>query len=212
MSASSIPGIPFPDTALAEDARALAEAHSPDFLYHHVMRTYAFGMLIAQARRLELDREQLFLGAVLHDLGVTRAGLGPQRFEVEGADWALRFLLERGYPEAKAEVVWDAIALHTAMGIAHRKRPEIALVHLGAGVDVIGQGLEALPRDAVEAILAAYPRLGFKTQMLEALLDTVRANPGAGRHTFLMDAARSCIPGFSCPTFPELLAGAPFVE
>jgi hypothetical protein len=34
--------------------------------------------------------------------------------------------LRWGLSEERAEIVWDAIALHTSVGIANRKRPEVA--------------------------------------------------------------------------------------
>lgn len=51
---------------------------------------------------------------------------------VDGADVAAGFLEDRGLDGERARVVWEAIALHTSLGIAHRMRPEIALTHAGA--------------------------------------------------------------------------------
>ncbi len=85
----------------------------------------------------------------MHDLGLTDAFNGEQRYEVDGADAAKAFVCRHGLGEEKAEVIWDAIALHTSIGIATRKRPEIALVHLGASLDVFGMGLETLSPDLV---------------------------------------------------------------
>lgn len=212
MIPGEIAGIRIPDSAIARQATELAREASPAFLFHHVLRTYLFGSLLAEQRGLALDEELFFLGAVLHDLGVTERGHGPQRFEVEGADWAHRFLLEQRYPNERADAVWDAIALHTSVGIADRKRPEIALVHQGASADVIGLRLDELPMDRVEQVLAALPRLDFKRAIVDAFVDTVQANPGSAVHTFTMDLARACVPDFACPTFPELIAAAPFGE
>ena len=50
-------------------------------------------------------------------------------------------------------MVWDAVALHTSRGIV--KRPEIALVSAGAGADVVGFGVEQLPKEAVAQVIAA---------------------------------------------------------
>jgi UTP:GlnB (protein PII) uridylyltransferase len=77
---------------------------------------------------LKCDRELLYLGAIMHDLGLTERFDAEQRFEVNGADAARAFVLEHGLSDEKAEIVWDAIALHTSIGIAVRKQPEIALV------------------------------------------------------------------------------------
>lgn len=209
---AEIAGVRIPDSRIAQDALALAREASPEFLLNHTLRTFVFGSLLAERRGWKVDAELLFLGALLHDLGLTEAHRAPSRFEVAGADAALRFLRERGYPEARAEVVWDAIALHTSLGIADRKRPEIALVHLGAGVDVIGLKLDEIAPAALEETLAALPRLGFKDCLVAALAASVRAAPGSAVHTFLLDLARHEVPGFACPTFAELIRAAPFAE
>ena len=75
---------------------------------------------------------------MLHDLGLTEEFAADKRFEVDGADAAVRILQDRGYPESKVRVVWDAIALHALGDIADRREPEVALVHMGAHVDVMG--------------------------------------------------------------------------
>lgn len=54
------------------------------------------------------------------------------------ADAASRFLHAHDYPKAKTDIVWDAIALHSSADIAERREPEVALVHFGAHVDVMG--------------------------------------------------------------------------
>jgi hypothetical protein len=63
----------------------------------------------------------------------------------------------------RADRVWEAIALHTSAGIASRMAAEIALVHLGAGLDFLGLGLDQVPPQLLEEILTSYPRLNFKS-------------------------------------------------
>ena len=212
MIAHEIAGIRIPDSTLARQALEQARDASPEFLLNHVLRTYWFGSLLAEQRGWTHDPELFFLGAVLHDLGLTEQGRGPQRFELEGADRAHRFLLAQGQPKERADVVWDAIALHTSLGIAERKRPEIALVHLGASADVVGLGLAELPGERVAQVLAALPRRAFKRSIRDAFVATIEANPGSAVHTFLMDVARSCVAGFACPTLVDLVEAAPFPE
>jgi hypothetical protein len=78
-----------------------------------------------------------------------------QRFEVDGADHARKFLVNRGFPAAAAETLWTAIALHTTPGIPGRMAPEIATTHLGVLTDVIGFGLDELDRAQPGEILTA---------------------------------------------------------
>src|SRR5258706_8361638 len=136
-----IAGIALPDSSLAQKASQLAFRVSSPVVWTHVLRTYVFGALVGNAQKLHYDEELFFLAAVLPDLGLTPEFRGAQRFEVVGADAADAFLKDQGVSAERREVIWDAIALHTSTGIASRKRPEIALVHIGAGVDVVRRGL-----------------------------------------------------------------------
>ncbi|MFD0392518.1 HD domain-containing protein [Streptomyces nogalater] len=104
------------------------------------------------------DRELAFVATVLHDLGLVEAFQTPsERFEVDGADAARRFLHRLRVPAGRVDVVWDAIALHTSAGIAARKRPEIALVSVGSALDFTGNGLDRIPADVLAEVLGNFP-------------------------------------------------------
>lgn len=165
-----------PDSPLARDASRLVRDVSPAFLYQHALRTYAFGDALGRRDGLRYDRELLYLGAVMHDLGLTKRFEGGAPFELNGADAALRFLLAHGYPPDKAAIVHEAIALHL-VAAAEQKQPEVALVRLGAGMDVTGSRLEDLPQTTVHEILEAYPRLGFKRAFLAVVTDQAHRTP-----------------------------------
>lgn len=189
-----------PDTPVCVAAMELARAHSPAFLFNHVMRTYAFGRSAGELRGAQVDDEALFLGSVLHDLGLVEAFIKDDRFEIDGADAAADFLSRQGYADAKIALIWDAIALHTTPGIPQRKQPEIALVQLGAGIDVGAIPRSILSPEAVEIILSEYPRLGFKKAMLEAMAAVVKRKPMTGVINLMGDVGRDmaqlAIPGF----------------
>ena len=189
-----------PDTEICIAAMELARDHSPPFLFNHVMRTYAFGRDAAAMQGAQYDREMFFLGAVLHDLGLVEKFIGEGRFEIDGADAAADFLSRRGYSDKKIAVIWDAIALHTTPVVPQRKQPEIALVQLGAGIDVGGIPRSLVTPESVEIILAEYPRLGFKKAMLEAMGAVVRRKPMTGMFNLMGEIGRErehlTIPGF----------------
>ncbi|MGT2489191.1 HD domain-containing protein [Methylobacterium oryzae CBMB20] len=135
-----------PDSALSRKAAELAaRAHAPALL-NHVHRTWWFGEFIGRRHSMKYDRELVYVASLLHDLGLSHRHAGDKRFEVDGADAAGRFLREHDYPADKAELVWDAIALHSSADIADRREPEVALVHFGAHVDVMGLRLDEIPR------------------------------------------------------------------
>ncbi len=189
-----------PDTALCVAAMELARDHSPPFLFNHVMRTFAFGRDAGALQGAQYDHEMLFLGSVLHDLGLVDEFMREDRFEVDGADAAADFLSKRGYSDAKIAVIWDAIALHTTPGVPQRKQPEVALLQLGAGIDIGAIPLNLVTPESVEIILAEYPRLGFKAAMLEAMAAVVRRKPMTGALNLMGEIGRERdhlpIPGF----------------
>ena len=94
-----------PDTPVCIAAMDLARDHSPPFLFNHVMRTFAFGRDAGALQGARYDPEMLFLGSVLHDLGLVEAFIGEDRFEIDGADAAADFLSRRGYSDAKIAVI-----------------------------------------------------------------------------------------------------------
>lgn len=202
-----------PDSEIAKKATQLVAEVSSKSLYHHCVRTYLFGEILGKRDGLKYDRELLYLGAVMHDLGLTeKFDSGEQRFEVDGADAAQAFVLEHGLSAEKAEIVWDAIALHTSSGIASRKQPEIALVHLGAGADLFGMGLEDIAPETIEKVIDSYSRLGCNKVAMELIISQIKQKPQAAALTWMADFGKCHVHGFTCPTFAELICNSPFDE
>lgn len=166
-----------PDTDLTRQAHDFLFATESAVLAGHSVRAYLFGRALGEARGLrpgaDYDDEVLLLACLLHDLGLTEAGDGDQRFEVDGADRAASFLRDRGLDEERVRVVWEAIALHTSLGIAHRMRPEIALVHAGSGADVVALGADALPDGLADRAHAAFPRMDAGRALTDAILGQI---------------------------------------
>jgi hypothetical protein len=171
-------GFPFPDSPVAQAANQLVLEVSPPFLYSHCVRTYVFAHALGNRERLHYDQELLYLGALLHDLGLTERFDDDHPFEIAGANAARTFLLQQGIPAEKAELVHQAIALHLSVE-AEQQRPEIALVHFGAIMDARGYRLEDIPAEVVQQTLEAYPRLGFKQGFAEALTIQARKKPAS---------------------------------
>lgn len=71
-----IAGIAIPDTQIVADATELVRAAENDLLYHHSRRVFVFGALQGRRRGLVPDLELLYVGALFHDLGLTRR-VGP---------------------------------------------------------------------------------------------------------------------------------------
>ena len=85
------PDLTEPASPIARAAADLARDASPPFLFNHGARTFAWACLIADRDRIAFDRELLYVGAILHDIGLTGAFDGPRCFENEGAAAATSF-------------------------------------------------------------------------------------------------------------------------
>ena len=205
-------GIEVVDTPLVHDAIELARSASEPYLFNHAMRSWLFGVLVAEGARPAPDPELLAVSGILHDLGLTNRYSAQERFEVDGANAARAFLKERGVPAHHIQVVWDAIALHTTRSIALHKEPEVAMTHSGIAVDVIGAGLDRIPQDRVRAILAEFPRLLMKKQFQERLCGLVRQKPATSYDNLLRDIGMQYVAGYTAPTFADVLENAPFAE
>src|SRR5277367_4738996 len=212
----SVAGVKIPDTALCKAAVDLLESSSPEFLCTHCLRTYVFGSLaVERLGRSVADEEAAFCGAVLHDLGLVPPYRRDNRFEVDGADAARRFCSDHQVSPERADLVWKAIALHTSPGIAMRMADEIALVHLGAGLDFLGLGLDQVPPQLVEEMLSKYPRTNFKAEFRKLLVEHCQHNPAAQVLTWTDDIARTAgctLQGQPIPTASQLMLAAPYDE
>ena len=206
----TIRGIIAPDSDLARKAAALAEQAHSEVLLNHVHRTWWFAEFLGQKREMKYDRELLYIASLLHDLGLSASHAADKRFEVDGADAASRFVLANDYPKSKAEIVWDAIALHALVDIADRKQPEVALVHFGAHVDVMGLRLEEITPSLIDDTLALYPRIGMKAAFTEALAEVARKKPHTAIGTGLADIARRLVHGLEIPNVCDIIHAAPF--
>jgi HD domain len=202
----TIAGVEIPDTHLVRDATELVREAASPLLFNHSRRVYLFGMLQGRQRGLKPDPELLYVGGMFHDLGLTdRYCTTHQRFEVDGADEARRFLTSQGIPEDAATNVWTAIALHTTPGIPEFMTPEIACVTAGVETDVLGIGYHDLDPADVDAVTTAHPRPDFKRQILAAFTNGFKDRPDTTFGTVNADVLEHFVPGFHHADFVEVI-------
>ncbi|WP_242902131.1 HD domain-containing protein [Actinomadura terrae] len=202
-----------PDTDLTRAVHDLAFAAELRALAHHSVRVYLFGRALGEARGLRpgdaYDDELLFVACLLHDMGLTEQGDGDQRFEVDGADLAAGFLEGYGVAPDRIRVVWEAIALHTSVGIPPRMRPEIALTSAGAGADIAGLQADRLPDGYADRVHAAYPRLEPGGGLTHLVVDQIVRNPRkAPLGTLPYEIARQLGADIPLPSWTEQVGGA----
>ncbi|HZC11151.1 MAG TPA: HD domain-containing protein [Mycobacterium sp.] len=199
-------GIEIPDTPLAREITEYIRDTEDDLLFNHSRRVFLLGALQGQRRGLQPDLELLYAGAMFHDIGLTEGyRTSMLRFEVDGANAARDFLLERGIDESAARKVWLSIALHTTPGVPEFLDPEIALVTAGVDTDVLGIGRSDLSSDAIEAVTAAHPRPDFKNRILRAFNDGMKQRPDSTFGTMNADVLQHFDESFVRENFVQII-------
>jgi hypothetical protein len=208
-----IAGVEIPQTSAAVEATRLVEESVTPLLFHHSRRVFIFSSFQAQALNLDADPELLYLASLFHDTGLVPPFSEPeQRFEVDGADNARKFLLEHGFSAADADTVWQAIALHTTHGVASRMGPVIAATHLGVLTDVVGFGLGDLDPALVEEVTTAHPRDNFKNGFLQAFHDGIKHRPDTTYGNMMADVLDHFVPDFRRASMVESIIGSPWSD
>src|SRR5258708_37591342 len=128
-------GIKVPDTALVHDAIDLSRSLLEPFLFNHVMRSWLFGIVLAESAAIAPDAEILAVAAILHDLGLTERYNGQNRFEVDGANAARAFFKERRISAQQTQPVLEAIGLYTTPTLALHKETARLIDHSVIAVD-----------------------------------------------------------------------------
>jgi hypothetical protein len=209
----SIAGVDIPDTKIIREATDLVRIAADNLLYHHSRRVFLFGALHGRRLGLDFDPELLYVGAMFHDLGLTplyrREG---QRFELDGADEARRFLQAHGVPAESVRKVWEAIALHTTPEVPWRMEPEVALVTAGVETDVLGIGYHYLDLQDIQTVTAAHPRPGFKKAIVDAFANGFKDRPDSTFGTVNADVLEHRVPGYRHIDFVEVIEGSDWPE
>jgi HD superfamily phosphodiesterase len=174
-----VAGISVPDSTIARAATQLVRDTEDDLLYNHSRRVFFWGALAGERRGLKYDPELLYLGAMFHDMGLTKAYSSPNlRFEVDGANAAREFMKGYGVPERDIEDVWTAIALHTTPGIPEHMRPTIALVTAGVEMDVLGVGYHNFAHEQRDHVCVHHPReANFKESIIDHFAEGIIKKP-----------------------------------
>jgi HD domain-containing protein len=208
-----IAGIAIPDSSIAQQATELLLEHGTEFIYNHSLRVFLFSSLNARRNSLSYDPELLYVSAVFHDLGLTKHYSSPDlRFEVDGANAARSFLQSHGLPQQSLQRVWDAIALHTTIGIAEHKEAEVALLYSGVGLDVMGEGYENLSEANREEIIQAFPRNDFKKNIIPTFFSGFEHKTETTFGNIKADVCAYMIPNFHRKNFCDCILHSPWSE
>jgi HD domain len=211
--ADLISGIRIPDSKIAREAAELVRQYETEMLFNHSVRVFVFGAMKGIRQNLKFDPELLYIAALFHDLGLVDAyHTETKRFEVDGADAAREFLKSRGISDPKADLVWEAIALHTTPGIPQYMRPEIALTNAGVLVDVVAIGYDEYTPEQRRQVIAAFPRGDFKNEFIKVQTCSALKKPPTTFSTVNFDFIEDHDPTFHKPNACTRIRNTPWVS
>jgi len=173
-----------PDSPLSREAEQ-ACADQPAAIVAHSYRTWLFGRALAVVDRSDLDDELFYCGSLLHDFGIAQPTPG-RDFTLASTERMMRCAADAGVADDRAELLGDAICVHTTPGVSLEKDGTLGC-YLQWGAMVDGAGLriwDVSPANVAEA-LGRYPRIDFKRQLIALMRAEAQAVPG-GRFGLLV--------------------------
>jgi HD domain len=167
-----VAGVRIPDSRAAIEAEQLCREESPPMLYAHALRSYFFAWLLGKRDGLRFDEELLYVGCVLHDIGLTSAHEDPVRsFEYVSADVAAELAERHRWELTRRYTLHRAVVLHMALSIMPTELPEVLLLEAGVACDVTGRRIDEISNRALREVVGRYSRADFK-RGFAALLDS----------------------------------------
>jgi HD domain len=171
-----------PTGPLVDASLALVRSTESAPIADHSIRSFLFARLVAEhegsSSDAAYDEELLFAATVMHDLGLGEQARGQARFEVEGADLAAAVLRGQGVADSDIDRVWEAIALHSSIGLAERRGLLTYLTYKGVFIDA-GRIADAVAGELRNEVLNAYPKPTEGPYIAEAIISHAKRSPAA---------------------------------
>jgi len=168
--------IEVPRDAVSDATWREAVRSLPAYLLHHSVRSYCWGVAIADSEGWSFDPRILWAAALLHDRGLTRIRRNKACFEVAGGAFARRFVERAGLLAADAEQVDRAIVLHMQPGVTLANGVEAVLLDRATAVDVRGVDFEVIAA-VREGVMREHPRGAFDRHFLAAMRGEATLRP-----------------------------------
>ena len=172
----TVGGIAIPQDEISRATWAWARRSLPRYLLRHSVRTFCWGVAIADREGWTFDPQVLWTASLLHDGALRHLPRNTMCFEIEGAEFARRFLEGHGLDADAAERVAIAIILHMRAGVTLDDGVESVLLDRATGLDVRGDGYELV--DAIRpAVMRELPRGDFDGWFADAIRREATSRP-----------------------------------
>jgi hypothetical protein len=168
-----------PDSAVAQEAEALMREASTPPMANHAIRTYWFAAVMYELSPAKppIDREVLYVAALLHDVGFREPRpQGDGCFSVSSAREARR--VTASWTEDRRDRVAAAIVTNPTPSVPLSMGAEAHFMSRGGTVEVLGQRWKVHPANVAE-ILTKAPREGFPQDGAAHLRREAHLHPGS---------------------------------
>ena len=154
----------FPDSAAAREAEERAVEELSTVWVNHSYRTYLWAYILGRHDGLPFDEEVLYVGSMVHDLGLADSNVAvqPRCFSLAAVEVGDSIGEQVGWDDDRKDLLADSIVRHINLWIPRRLHPEAYLLHVGTKLDVVGLRYNDIAPDAVSLVVDRYPRLDFK--------------------------------------------------
>jgi HD superfamily phosphodiesterase len=181
-----VAGVRVPNSDAARAAHRLCRDASPPVLYAHAVRSFLYASLLADRERERVDAEALYVGCVLHDIGLTPSHQHPSRpFEHISAEVAVELTSTFGWPEVRRCDLRRAIILHMAEEVAASETAEARFLEAGVALDCTGRRFAEIAERAQGEILRRLPRGPFKSEFSTLMRAEADRKPGCAAATLI---------------------------
>jgi hypothetical protein len=172
-----------PDTRAARDAENYLRDVSSSPMINHSLRTYYFSAIMYELSgvRQSMDREALYVAAVLHDVGLFQASPPENEhcFSVGSAREARRIAKDAGWDDARQDRIAVAITTNLNPFVPLDEfGPEAHFMSVGGLVEVIAQEWKVNPENITE-LLNRFPLEGFAAETVRRVRSEAKQNPGS---------------------------------
>lgn len=163
--------------ALARLREVAGERDGP--MERHCVRCFLIAERIGRLRGESLDREVLFVAAILHDIGLYDGASSGGVYTSDGREFAAALLAGReGWGAERTRVCLDAIERHHELRSQWRAGVEVELIRRADLVDVSG-GVVAhgAGRGWLRGLFRAVPRDGTYSEIGRLVVKAARERP-----------------------------------
>ena len=150
---------PTPTAALALEAAI--EWCSAD-LVNHCLRSWVWGVALADRDSIAFDAELLYVATMLHDVGVAdHFDALEVPFERAGGAVGWTFAAGAAWPAERRRRVFEIIERHMWVSVNPAEDPEGHLLEAATSIDVAGAGIDQLDAGFLRDVTLALPRGSF---------------------------------------------------